>query len=35
LAQAAAAAGDGVYTLYMETGPSTDDALLSYSIMIG
>jgi uncharacterized protein YkwD len=35
LAQAATAAGNGVYTLYMETGSSTDDSLLSYSIMIG
>jgi uncharacterized protein YkwD len=34
LSQAVAAFSKGVYTLYLETGSSTDDALLTYSIWI-
>jgi uncharacterized protein YkwD len=34
LSQAVAAFGKGVYTLYLETGSSTADALLTYSVWI-
>ena len=34
LSQAVATFSEGVYTLYLETGSSTDDALLTYSIWI-
>jgi hypothetical protein len=34
LSQAAAAFSEGVYTLYLQTGSSTTDALLTYSVWI-